>query len=61
MGKDATVELTNYQRTSTPIFLDLQAIGSVVGRIKRGRDWAIVDRSEALVRTAFVDINPEEG
>ena len=55
MGRDATKEVTTYQRTSTNIFIDLRAIGCVVGRIKCGNDWAIIDRSEELARTVFVD------
>jgi hypothetical protein len=61
-GKDATRELTTYERTSATIFIDLQAIGCIVGRIKRGNEWAIIDRSEELARTVFVDPNTlEEG
>ena len=37
------------------IVTDLQMIGSVVGRVKRGKEWGIVDRSGDFVRTVFVD------
>ena len=59
-GKDATKEVVTYRRTSTTIFVDLQVIGSVVGRVKRGNEWAIIDRSEDLARTAFVDRGLDE-
>jgi hypothetical protein len=35
-GKDATREATMYNTTSTAIVIDLQVIGCVVGRVKRG-------------------------
>jgi hypothetical protein len=54
-GKDATCELTTYGRVSTSIVIDLQTIGCVVGRVKRGKTWGIVDRSGELARTVFVD------
>ncbi|KAF8581759.1 hypothetical protein K439DRAFT_1269415, partial [Ramaria rubella] len=54
-GKDATCEVMTYKQKSTTIFVDLQVVGSIVRHVKRGDEWAIVDRSEALVRTIFVD------
>jgi hypothetical protein len=54
-GKDATCELTTYGQVSTSIVIDLQTIGCVVGRVKRGKTWGIVDRSGELARTVFVD------
>jgi hypothetical protein len=60
LGKDTTKEVTTYQRTSSTIFIDLQAIGCVVGRIKRGNNWAIINRSEDLARTVFVEQELDE-
>ena len=54
-GKDATRELNMYTRMSTAIFIDIRAIGSMVGRVKRHNEWGIVDRSGELARTVFVD------
>jgi hypothetical protein len=54
-GRDATSEVTTYERTTTDIFIDIQAIGCVVGRVKKGNMWAFVDRSGDLARTVFVD------
>ncbi|KAF8579867.1 hypothetical protein K439DRAFT_1620204 [Ramaria rubella] len=49
-NKDATVEVTTYTQTMSSIFIDLQAIGAVIGRIKHGNEWAIIDRSGDLAR-----------
>lgn len=54
-GKDVTLEVKMYTRMSTAIFIDIQAVGTVVGQIKRRNEWAIVDRNSELARTVFVD------
>jgi hypothetical protein len=54
-SKDTTWEATTYHTTSTAIVINLQVIGCVVGHVKRGQDWGIVERSGDLARTAFVD------
>ena len=54
-GKDVTRELTMYTRMSTAIFIDIRTIGSMVCRVKRHNEWGIVDRSDELAQTVFVD------
>ena len=54
-GKNMTLELTMYTWMSTAIFIDIQAIGSLVGHVKRQNKWGIVDRSGELAQTVFVD------
>lgn len=54
-GKDATSEVTSYHAMTTSIITDLRTISAVVGRIQTRGRWAIVDRSEQLARTVFVD------
>ena len=44
-----------YTWMSTTIFIDIRAIGSVVGRVKRYNKWRIVDRSGELAQTVFVE------
>ena len=55
-----TRELTMYTQMSTAIFIDIQAIGSMVGCVKRHNEWGIVDRSGELARTVFVDPESDE-
>ncbi|KAF8577805.1 hypothetical protein K439DRAFT_1363836, partial [Ramaria rubella] len=59
-NKYATVEVTTYTQTTTSIFIDLQAIGAIVGCIKHRNEWMIIDCSGDLARTVFVDPDPEE-
>ena len=54
-GKDATRELTTYTETTTPVVIDLRTVECVVGRVQRGNQWGIVDRSGDYARTIFVD------
>jgi hypothetical protein len=54
-GKDATRELTTYEATTAPIIIDLRTIECVVGRVRRGNEWGIIDRSGDFARTVFVD------
>ena len=39
----------------TDIFIDIQAISSVVGHVKRESEWAIIDHRGDLAQTVFVD------
>ena len=50
-----TPELTMYAWMLTAIFIDIQAIGSIIGHMKRHNEWGIVDRSGELAWTIFVD------
>lgn len=62
-GQDATLETVSYnQMTYGMKFIDLRAIGSVIGRLKLktngpgSRDtWGIIDRSGDYARTEFTD------
>lgn len=54
-GIDVTRELTTYETTTTPIVFDVRTIECVVGRVRRGSEWRIVDRSGDFARTVFVD------
>jgi hypothetical protein len=60
-GKDASQELTFYDTETAPIITDLATIRAVIGRVQTtggptGRkQWGIIDRSAALVRTSFED------
>ncbi|KAF8527158.1 hypothetical protein BU17DRAFT_39900, partial [Hysterangium stoloniferum] len=57
-GKDATIEVTSYKGMSTVIYIDLQTIQCVVGRVECAQDWFIIDCSGGTARTVFVD--PED-
>jgi hypothetical protein len=57
-GRDATRELATYVETTMPVVINLCTIECVVGRVRRGNEWAIVDRSGDFARTVFVD--PED-
>ena len=59
-GKDATREFIMYTRMSMAIFIDIRAIGSVVGHVKRHNEWGIVDRSGGLTQTVFIDPESDE-
>jgi len=57
-GADATLPdspVVTYTRLSTPDIMHINAIVSVVGRIKIGNRWAIVDRSRGKASTRFLD------
>jgi hypothetical protein len=54
-GKDATREVTTYSETTVPVVVDLRTVECVVGRVKQGNEWGIVDRSGEFARTVFVD------
>ena len=60
-GKDATRGLAIYEAMTAPIIIDLRTVECVVGRVKRGNEWGIIDRSGDFARTVFVDpIDDEE-
>jgi hypothetical protein len=40
--------------------INLQAVQSVIGRIQRGKEWGIIDRSEEMARTVFVEDDDSE-
>lgn len=58
-GKDASQELTFYYTETAHIITNLTTIRAVVGRVQttggmtNRKQWGIIDRSTALVRTAF--------
>ena len=54
-GKDATRELTTYTETTAQVVIDLRTVECVVGRVRRGNEWGIIDRSGDFARTVFVD------
>ena len=53
-------ELIMYTWMSIATFIDIQAIDSVVGHMKRHKEWGIVDRSAELARTIFFDPESDE-
>jgi hypothetical protein len=61
-GADATVQCVSFDKfESTLQIVDLNAIGSVAGRVQCGTAiprWAIIDRSPELARTVFTDDAP---
>ena len=54
-GKDATCEVTTYLETNIPVVVDLRTVGCVVGRVKRGNEWDIIDKSGEFSQTVIVD------
>jgi hypothetical protein len=60
-GKDASQALTFYHTETAPIITDLATIRAVVGRVQTTggpttrKQWGVIDRSTALVRTSFED------
>jgi hypothetical protein len=40
--------------------INLQAVQSVVGRVQQGKEWGIIDRSEEMARTVFVEDDDSE-
>jgi hypothetical protein len=59
-GKDATQELTTYESTTTSITIDIRMIECVVGCVRRGNGWGIVDRSGDFACTVFMDPRDDE-
>ena len=60
LGRDATLELTTNTTSTAQIVIDLLTIDCVVGRVKRGNEWGIVDRSGDFARAVFADPEVEE-
>jgi len=54
-GQDATEVLTMYSRTTTAVITDLRSIEAVIGRIETRGNWGIIDRTDHLAHTVFVD------
>ncbi|KAG9074820.1 hypothetical protein FRC06_010440 [Ceratobasidium sp. 370] len=57
-GRDAALPenpLVSYTQLSTPDIIHANTIIGVVGRVKLGNAWAIVDRGRHSARTQFVD------
>ena len=59
-GKDATATVTTYSQMTAATITDLQSIEAVVGRVATRNTWGIVDRTDGLAHTIFVDENDEE-
>ena len=57
-GKDVTKEVTTYHSMMTSIIINLRVVECVVGHMKHGNDWGIIDRSGDFACTVFVD--PED-
>ncbi|KAI0364415.1 hypothetical protein BV20DRAFT_956208 [Pilatotrama ljubarskyi] len=54
-GCDGTRSLALYKDTLAPVVVDLRTVQAVVGRVKSRGSWGIVDRSNGLARTVFVN------
>ncbi|KAF5346553.1 hypothetical protein D9757_014185 [Collybiopsis confluens] len=54
-GKDATQEVVEYTKLTAMIATDLQTISAVIGKVATRGRYGLVDRSEASMKTAFVD------
>ncbi|KAJ7205403.1 hypothetical protein GGX14DRAFT_367909 [Mycena pura] len=53
-GGDASQEILCYKEMRHSLILDLQSVVAVVGRLKRGDRWYIVDRTGGLIKPEFV-------
>ncbi|KAF5347459.1 hypothetical protein D9757_013823 [Collybiopsis confluens] len=54
-GKDATQEVVEYTKLTAMIATDLQTISAVIGKVATRGRYGLIDRSEASMKTAFVD------
>lgn len=58
-GVDGAIKLALYAMGAAGIepkcFISLKSVECMVGRARRARRWYIVDRSQQLMRTVFVD------
>ncbi|KAE9407425.1 hypothetical protein BT96DRAFT_809662 [Gymnopus androsaceus JB14] len=54
-GRDATEGVVVYNKMNASIVTDLQTISAVIGRIASQKKWGIVDRSNGLADTVFVN------
>ena len=55
--------LATYMETTAQVVIDLWKVECVVGRVRRGNEWGIIDRSGDFACTVFVDtpiINDEQ-
>lgn len=59
-GKDARRELVSYSECYRSQIMDVRCLTAVVGRIKRGKKWFMLDRFEDCAIAAF-DPEYEEG
>lgn len=63
-GKDATKDLVVYHNGPQGLhpqrFINISSIECAVGRVKSRSKWWIVDRSNGLARTSFVDEEDSE-
>lgn len=53
-NEDATTSIVEYEGYTTPIVTDLQTVQCVIGRVRRGKKWGIIDRSGDIARTQFI-------
>lgn len=56
-GKDARKEPASYSTTLETVAMDLKSVRAVVGRVKRGRRWHIVDRFDDCAMTVFEEVH----
>lgn len=54
-GRNAASEAVFYSTTKAPTIINLLLVENVIGRVKRGSEWGIIDRSSAEARTIFVE------
>jgi hypothetical protein len=59
-NEDATTSVVEYEGYTTPIVTDLQTVQCVIGRVRRGKKWGIIDRSGDLARTQFISTSDLE-
>jgi hypothetical protein len=50
-----SLDIHYYSRTGALHFVDVTNIQCLVGRVKDGNKWAIIDRSGSLARAVYVD------
>ncbi|KAF7291084.1 hypothetical protein MKEN_01490300 [Mycena kentingensis (nom. inval.)] len=53
-GRDAATGVVAYTRLQASLVVDLNAISAVVGRIRRGERWYIVDRTDGTIKPELV-------
>jgi hypothetical protein len=54
-GQDGAQCHVTYSGTTAQIVTDLRVVQCVIGRVKSGGRWGIIDRSGILARTQFMD------
>ena len=59
-GMDVTQSMTMYSHTTAATIVDLQSIEAVVGRIATRKQWGIIDRTDGLAHTIFIDDDDED-